>query len=44
MSKTWNEEELQIVSKYMKDHGWMSYEEFCKWLKDRTKEDKEDES
>lgn len=33
MSKSWTFEELQRASKWMKDHGYPSYEEFCQILK-----------
>ena len=36
MSELWSKEELQNVSEYMKKHGWMTYEEFCKWLDDQN--------
>lgn len=34
MSKDWSKEQLKAVGQYMKSHGQMSYEEFCKFLKD----------
>lgn len=35
MSRSWTPEEIQVVSKIMKDKGYMSYEEFCKALNDQ---------
>lgn len=32
MSRSWTKEELQIVSDWMKEHGHMSYDEFCQYL------------
>lgn len=34
MSRSWTKEELQIVSDWMKEHGHMSYDEFCQYLAD----------
>ena len=34
MSRSWTPDELRIASKWMKEHGFMSYEEFCKALND----------
>lgn len=34
MSRSWTKEELQIVSDWMKEHGHMSYDEFCQYLTD----------
>lgn len=44
MSGQWSKEELQKVSEYMKKHGWMTYEEFCKWLENQSEENEEKES
>ncbi len=33
MSRDWNEQELQMASAEMKRMGYMSYEEFCEYLK-----------
>lgn len=33
MSRTWNEEELKLASAEMKKMGYMTYEEFCEYLK-----------
>lgn len=33
MSRDWNEKELQMASDEMKRMGYMSYEEFCEYLK-----------
>lgn len=35
MSRSWTLEEIQVVSKIMKDKGYMSYEEFCEALNDQ---------
>lgn len=35
MSRSWTPEEIQVVSKIMKDKGYMSYEEFCEALNDQ---------
>jgi Cdc6-like AAA superfamily ATPase len=32
MSRSWTPEEIQVVSKIMKDKGYMSYKEFCEAL------------
>lgn len=34
MSRSWTPDELRIASKWMKEHGFMSYEEFCEALND----------
>ena len=34
MSRSWTYNELQQASKWMKDHGFPSYEEFCEMLRD----------
>lgn len=34
MSRSWTKEELEIVSDWMKEHGHMGYDEFCKYLND----------
>lgn len=34
MSRPWTPDELRIASKWMKEHGFMSYEEFCEALND----------
>ncbi len=33
MSRDWNEKELQMASNEMKKMGYMSYDEFCEYLK-----------
>lgn len=35
MSRSWTPEEINVVSKIMKDKGYMSYDEFCEALNDQ---------
>ena len=35
MSRSWTPEEINVVSKIMKDKGYMGYEEFCEALNDQ---------
>lgn len=34
MSRSWTPDELRVASKWMKEHGFMDYEEFCNALND----------
>lgn len=34
MSRSWTPDELRTASKWMKEHGFMGYEEFCDALND----------
>ena len=38
MSRSWTEKELKAASDQMKKLGHMSYDEFCKYLKEKQKE------